>query len=762
MKAGPVREKLLQWGHRAPFKNSMARVAQSRNLRGLNWLTKKKVTYRRHVGKERQELKRQAFEERKERIALKELEAKERAADARIAAAQRKIETAARKTDTGGMSEAKFDAMKARMEKEIEKQEEFKAAALAKVNPSWGYGIYTGSGFTTDQVAHFKSKAAAETYARSQGLTGYRIRRSFAKDRNPCASTRKADVTDRAKRYRANQLGCKPAGAKKCKLCGSKSDVMVDHVDGNESNGRKSNLRWLCRSCNTVLGAEMARTGQGRRTVQYNPAHKGAQTLGEYMQAVLQHTRGAHDDGGRIIHDTPKRKREEFASEIWAARKARGNPTSTGRTSAGNPCGQHDRGLSRNTALEFSTEYHLGYNLGQADKQSARLRKTLDELHATFNANFAPGAIASWESFEQAYQAGYGGQMGAAAPNPKRGEPFQYKGVTITPVPPTFDRYDVALRTGTIRLTSIQDAKDWVTRQMSNPEAWTTVYKTRAAAQSAWYDSAPGRNDHATFKKVRGGWVIKVASRWNPGIPKLRTLLKRMTAEQQSELTRAIDRFYYAALDEGFKPSEAQSFAEKRSVPEAEKILKRNNPEPAGDGSEEYQQALRTAELFHGRPVKEQIEVEEKIRTHDWYVSIGPLIKLIIKPITKKPKKRVPLPFHQTEDGQVHLFCSPDGLQFYLRGGDQELDLDAFGMGEGSKWYRDHILIGEAVEITYRDKKKFNSFKLTDWYHKLGEETGDKPTLAYDSFAKKLSIIGGAYRIEMQDLVDGMSPGIVN
>jgi Arc/MetJ-type ribon-helix-helix transcriptional regulator len=648
--------------------SSMARMAQSRNLKGFGWLTKKQVTYRRHVGKERQELKRQAFEERKERIALKELEAKERAADARIAAAQRKIETAAKKTDSGGMSEAKFDAMKARMEKEIEKQEEFKAAALAKVNPSWGYGIYTGTGFTTDQVAHFKSKAAAETYARSQGLTGYRIRRSFAKDRNPCASTRKADVTDRAKRYRANQLGCKPAGAKKCKLCGSKSDVMVDHVDGNESNGRKSNLRWLCRSCNTVLGAEMARTGQGRRTVQYNPAHKGAQTLGEYMQAVLQHTRGAHDDGGRIIHDTPKRKREEFASEIWAARKARGNPTSTGGTSKGNSCGQHDRGLSRNPALEFSTEYHLGYNLGQADRQSARLRKTLDELHATFNANFAPGAMASWESFEQAYQAGYGGQMGAAAPNP-----------------------------------------------YPSGDAWSTVYKTRAAAQSAWYDSAPGRNDHATFKKVRGGWVIKPDTRWNPT---------------------------------------------------------RTNPESEGDGSEEYQQAKRIAELFHGRPVKEEVTITDQVDTPDWYAEIGPLVELRIKGFRGYPFRTAKFRFGLDEKRLIHLLTSPDGRQMYLRGGDQEIDLEALDMGPDSEWFRDMMSIGEVTYFAYRDGKRFHGFKMTEYTHKVGsaldssgtrhiQKTNSKPVMIYDTRSKLLSFAGGQGKVETDDLVEGMSPGIV-
>jgi len=48
-----------------------------------------------------------------------------------------------------------------------------------------------------------------------------------------------------------------------------------------------------------------------------------------------------------------------------------------------------------------------------------------------------------------------------------------------------------------------------------NP-AWPTVYKTKAAAKSAWYDSAPGRNDHATFEKVKGGYVIVPRSRWNP------------------------------------------------------------------------------------------------------------------------------------------------------------------------------------------------------------------------------------------------------
>ena len=143
------------------------------------------------------------------------------------------------------------------------------------------------------------------------------------RERGGCARTRKQKVSDRAKRYRVNQATCHPSGSRECAICGSTRFLTIDHKDGDESNGAKSNLRWLCKSCNTREGAKMARKGKGRRTAQYNP---GAQSLGEYVNAVLQHTRKAHDEGGRIIHETPKSKRREYASEIWSARQARGNP----------------------------------------------------------------------------------------------------------------------------------------------------------------------------------------------------------------------------------------------------------------------------------------------------------------------------------------------------------------------------------------------------------------------------------------------------
>lgn len=73
----------------------------------------------------------------------------------------------------------------------------------------------------------------------------------------------------------------------------------------------------------------MAKAGKGVRTRQYNPRRKrnaGAGNLAQYVQAAVDHTRGAHDAGGKIIHETPKAKRREFAREIAFRKGYRSNP----------------------------------------------------------------------------------------------------------------------------------------------------------------------------------------------------------------------------------------------------------------------------------------------------------------------------------------------------------------------------------------------------------------------------------------------------
>ena len=58
----------------------------------------------------------------------------------------------------------------------------------------------------------------------------------FIAVRNPAKRARKEtpDVTDRALRYRANENP--PPGPRRCCLCGSRRNVEIGHVSGNESD----------------------------------------------------------------------------------------------------------------------------------------------------------------------------------------------------------------------------------------------------------------------------------------------------------------------------------------------------------------------------------------------------------------------------------------------------------------------------------------------------------------------------------------------
>jgi hypothetical protein len=147
-----------------------------------------------------------------------------------------------------------------------------------------------------------------------------------------------------------------------CFACGVVRGLEIGHLDGHEENQAPENLAYTCRSCNVTCANTLRKAGAGRLTNQYNPARNrthymnavnvmlgrsrdmslrsaiqtvqgtshvnraayarglktnpGAETLGAYMSAVVDHRRGAHDQGGRIIHETPKARRSRFAREI--------------------------------------------------------------------------------------------------------------------------------------------------------------------------------------------------------------------------------------------------------------------------------------------------------------------------------------------------------------------------------------------------------------------------------------------------------------
>jgi hypothetical protein len=137
-------------------------------------------------------------------------------------------------------------------------------------------------------------------------------------------------ITDRAKRYRANSKELRPAPPKQCGYCGARRNVGVDHISGDESDLHPQNLIWACKSCNGKKAAVMKAAGLGKLTRQYNPSRGSSggrlnRSLQAYNFAILVARGDQEGDVSKalkVIRNTPAKLRSEYTSWSWARRKA--------------------------------------------------------------------------------------------------------------------------------------------------------------------------------------------------------------------------------------------------------------------------------------------------------------------------------------------------------------------------------------------------------------------------------------------------------
>ena len=142
-----------------------------------------------------------------------------------------------------------------------------------------------------------------------------------------------SEITDRAKRYRAN-AAAPPKHA--CAFCGNPRVRGVAHIDGNEANTSARNLTWTCNSCNVRTANVMRKAGLGTLTRQYNPRRRpsaaahGARSLGAYLSSVQilkGNQPGNVSAAVRTVQATSPSKRREYAERIWEIRKERYGPS---------------------------------------------------------------------------------------------------------------------------------------------------------------------------------------------------------------------------------------------------------------------------------------------------------------------------------------------------------------------------------------------------------------------------------------------------
>lgn len=181
------------------------------------------------------------------------------------------------------------------------------------------------------------------------------------------------------------------------------------------------------------------------------------------------------------------------------------------------------------------------------------------------------------------------------------------------------------------------------------------------------------------------------------------------------------------------------SFMESRKKNPIAGVKRYANPE--GPAAELY-------EKFHGKASERIDIVEEEVHYHEHLTALGDLVELKIKTPT-----RIRATLRFPDEGAPTLASSEDGRQLFVVGGDQKVNLRDIEM-DSAQWRRDMMDLGELLEVTYHTVKGFHKFEPINYFHKLGEETGVKPRILYDTRNERLLVAGGQYAVKPEGIVN--------
>ena len=153
-------------------------------------------------------------------------------------------------------------------------------------------------------------------------------------------------------------------------------------------------------------------------------------------------------------------------------------------------------------------------------------------------------------------------------------------------------------------------------------------------------------------------------------------------------------------------------------------------------------------------------EAEALEMAEDFLVmAIGDLIKLKIKPAAGGGAVTL-RKFGTNKDGQKALLCMNEGMtQMFIEGGDQSIDLDAFGIEPP---FREFETLGKLTDVWYfttKDHLRPQDGGTANYHHAFGVKRDAKgrmirrrdlkacPDVLYDARNQLLSFSGGRYTI---------------
>jgi hypothetical protein len=193
------------------------------------------------------------------------------------------------------------------------------------------------------------------------------------------------------------------------------------------------------------------------------------------------------------------------------------------------------------------------------------------------------------------------------------------------------------------------------------------------------------------------------------------------------------DAEYYRQQAEKAAKARDEAIAKLRSIPPRTDTMylpagvKKRRANPAEDSAEAFAE-------FHGRPSEQVVTVTKEIHYHAHLAAAGKLVSLTVR----SRMGEIVL-----EDFKGALLCFNEGRdQLFIEGGDQEIDLDQFGISARHEVQT----LGAVTRIEYFTTKDH-----------LGREGGKAvyvhdfskpyPHLNYDVRNRQLSFSGGAYSV---------------
>ena len=211
---------------------------------------------------------------------------------------------------------------------------------------------------------------------------------------------------------------------------------------------------------------------------------------------------------------------------------------------------------------------------------------------------------------------------------------------------------------------------------------------------------------------------------------------------QYEDILQSLRHYHRFSTDAKRKQVAAATVRKLAKNPGALRSLMRNL------GIDEQGDAERMSEAFHGRPVREIIEVDEE-RQYDRYGAVlGYLVELAI--LADDDNSIIPIRFSdeipEFDQDTVLVVSNSAGTNLEFVGGDQSIDWSKVdGAAQQDKYL---VAVGPLHSITYyTDKHHLSGPKSqkygTPYEHEFGDEGGELPFLVYDQRNEHLLLVGG-------------------